>query len=160
MRADTPKRKRGDMRTVLLGLAGAALLLAAPANAAVTPRTGKWEAKVSATEYVQLKVAKRGRARVVRLEKYQDRTPTSGCAVIPVGGFLGEPGRALKVGRTGRFRGSFGSFISPLGRRSVVVNAGRFSSSRKGRVTITANVDGSGQGSGCPKTSTFTIRRR
>lgn len=151
------------MRIVLLG-AAAALLVAAPASAAV-PKTGNWKAELTTGEFVHMKVSKKGAKRVVRLEKYQDRSLSSGCAVVAVGGFLGESGRALKVGRTGRFRGSFGSFISPLGRRSVTVNSGRFTKATKGSVTITSHVDGSPsldpvQGRGCPKTTTFTIRRR
>ncbi len=152
------------MRATLVGVLAAALVLSAPANAA-KPRTGDWKAELASGEFVQLSVAKKGAKRVVRLEKFQDRAIASGCTVVAVGGFLGERGRALKVDRSGRFRGSFGSFISPLGRRSVVVNSGRFSSPTKGKVRITSNLDGTGQGSfgqgpGCPKTTTFTIRRR
>ena len=147
------------MRATLLGAVAATLLLAAAADAAL-PKTGNWKGALSTGEFVHLKVSKKGTKRFVRLKKYQDRSATSGCAVVAVGGFLGETGSALRVRRGGRFRGSFGSFISPLGRRSVVVDSGRFSSSRKGRVRITASDDGAGQGSGCQKTTSFTIRKR
>ena len=152
------------MRRIMMGLTAAALIIPAPANAAVKPKTGTWKGQHSLREYVHLKVAKKGARRVVTLYKYEDTSPHphgGSCIVTAVGGWLGESGRALKVDRSGRFRGSFGSFMSggPFGRRSVVVDSGRFSSSGKGKVTITANLDGPGIGGGCPKTTTFTIRR-
>ncbi|MDQ4124213.1 MAG: hypothetical protein M3134_01250 [Actinomycetota bacterium] len=146
------------MKKLVLGGVLAAAIAAAPASAdaAIKPKPGTWTGKLDDTTYVELSVVKRGTRRLVRLSRYQDSIE-NGCVVSPVGEFLGTSGRALRVKSTGAFSGSFGSFSSTFGARTTEAT-GKFTSARRGRITVTASAS-DGDTTGCPKTTSFNLRR-
>ena len=124
----------------------------------VKPKTGRWSAKLDNQRFVELDVTAASRKNR-RISLY--RLVEAPCVPNQVGEFLGASSRKLGVtvyyqkGRKAKIKpGSFGTFFTVAGDRTVEVVKGSFSTSRKGKVQIrTSGADPAN----CPHVTTWEI---